>query len=1181
MKRAKTCHGYMPLDSYMQLEIDQEEDNFLRTPLQGQLNKYTNVMKGWQHRWFVLDPESGVLEYYVNHEENKKHRARGSVHLGGAVISPSDEDSQTFSVNAANGEIYRLRASDAKERQHWVNKLRAVTQYHTERMAQTTSRLQPTRPASSYNDVGPLVTAPVDTRRHSSGSLGSKPSPAGTPVQRRRSKHKSSHSLQRDDPFKNVKEALNNMDELQRGLAENIEGNELRRNNGGHYIQGLEETLVFTVYRAMSLEGTLVVTVYRAMSLEGTLVVTVYRFDWASTFRTSYQCAGSYNLLGSVPLDVFGSVPDAVLGVVLGIVTADVLGRVPIDILCSVPADVLSGLPSNDLGGVLVDVLGGVQSDVLCSVPAGVLGSVQSDVLCSVPADVLGGVQIDVLSSVPVDVLGGVQSDVLCSVPADVSGGLPSNDLGGVLADVLGGVQSDVLCSVPADVLSRLPSNDLGGVLADVLGGVKSDVLCSVPADVLGDVQSDVLCSVLADVLGGVPSNDLGGVLADVLGGVQSDVLCSVPADVLSRLPSNDLGGVLADVLGDVQNDMLCSVLADVFNRRCPKQCAMQCPSRCLSNDLGGVLADVLGHVQSDVLCSVLADVLGGLPSNDLGGVLADVLGDVQSEVLCSVPADVLGRLPSNDLGGVLAVVLGRVLSDVLCSVPADGLAKMAAALASARVNPFVGLTRKHGVKCVSLDGVKIETYVESFSGLVGPENVVAASCANGSVVFFNSHDCAESVCDCLLLKATSQAATSTLEQCLSILQQQHLVQTQSAGIPASASMQWMAEPAYSSRPRQQARKSKPESTYSGDFNSDDIMPNQTEVEIDHDREVMDSDKDDDQELGGVEEHKSIILHLLSQLKLGMDLTKVVLPTFILERRSLLEMFADFMSHPDMFLRIPSCPTAETRMLAVLEYYLCSFHVGRKGSIAKKPYNPIIGETFHCSWDVVQGYNCLPESNNKHTSHSVNGTINGSAKNNQSENSLPVDRVTYVAEQVSHHPPVSAFYAECASKNICMNTWVWTKSKFLGMSVGVVNVGEGIIYDLEHDEEYSYTLPSAYGRNILTVPWMELGGKVNIACAKTGYTASVTFHTKPFYGGKVHRISGEVKHTQTNRVICKFSGEWNGIIEFIYTNLEEKQRQEGKHRVETKTPWKTKLFHKKDEGWQYKHVLKKTPQPSS
>ena len=33
--------------------------------------------------------------------------------MQGAVVSPSDEDSQTFTVNAANGEIYRLRgASD-------------------------------------------------------------------------------------------------------------------------------------------------------------------------------------------------------------------------------------------------------------------------------------------------------------------------------------------------------------------------------------------------------------------------------------------------------------------------------------------------------------------------------------------------------------------------------------------------------------------------------------------------------------------------------------------------------------------------------------------------------------------------------------------------------------------------------------------------------------------------------------------------------------------------------------------------------------------------------------------------------------------------------------------------------------------------------------------------------------
>lgn len=47
----------------------------------------------------------------------------------------------------------------------------------------------------------------------------------------------------------------------------------------------------------------------------------------------------------------------------------------------------------------------------------------------------------------------------------------------------------------------------------------------------------------------------------------------------------------------------------------------------------------------------------------------------------------------------------------------------------------------------------------------------------------------------------------------------------------------------------------------------------------------------------------SVIRHLLSQVKIGMDLTKVVLPTFILERRSLLEMYADYFAHPDIFVR--------------------------------------------------------------------------------------------------------------------------------------------------------------------------------------------------------------------------------------------------------------------------------------
>lgn len=81
-----------------------------------------------------------------------------------------------------------------------------------------------------------------------------------------------------------------------------------------------------------------------------------------------------------------------------------------------------------------------------------------------------------------------------------------------------------------------------------------------------------------------------------------------------------------------------------------------------------------------------------------------------------------------------------------------------------------------------------------------------------------------------------------------------------------------------------------------------------------------------DSDIGSMETHGSVVTHLLSQVKIGMDLTKVifidrnifftlqcdilmkfifqvVLPTFILERRSLLEMYADYFAHPDQFLR--------------------------------------------------------------------------------------------------------------------------------------------------------------------------------------------------------------------------------------------------------------------------------------
>ncbi|KAH9413390.1 Oxysterol-binding protein- protein 9 [Dermatophagoides pteronyssinus] len=288
------------------------------------------------------------------------------------------------------------------------------------------------------------------------------------------------------------------------------------------------------------------------------------------------------------------------------------------------------------------------------------------------------------------------------------------------------------------------------------------------------------------------------------------------------------------------------------------------------------------------------------------------------------------------------------------------------------------------------------------------------------------------------------------------------------------------------------------------------VVDDNDEINFDKLYESSD-DSNDELQCHRIQSHGSVISHLISQVKIGMDLTKVALPTFILERRSLLEMYADFFAHADIFCSIPDYKTPEERMIQVTRWYLSAFHAGRKGSIAKKPYNPILGEVFRCYWNLS----------------STTTTTN----NNDSP--LPWAKTSdliFIAEQVSHHPPISAFYAENIEKRIMCCAQIWTKSKFLGLSIGVNNIGKGSIYLLDHDEEYTCTFPSAYGRSILTEPWFEFGGSVQIECEKSGYQTKIDFLTKPFYGGKRNRINAEI-FDPNKKLLATINGEWNGRME--------------------------------------------------
>nr|XP_034189094.1 oxysterol-binding protein-related protein 9 isoform X5 [Osmia lignaria] len=370
-------------------------------------------------------------------------------------------------------------------------------------------------------------------------------------------------------------------------------------------------------------------------------------------------------------------------------------------------------------------------------------------------------------------------------------------------------------------------------------------------------------------------------------------------------------------------------------------------------------------------------------------------------------------------------------------------------------------------------------------------------------------------------------------------------------------------------------------------------------------------EEESETEMDSMESHGSVVTHLLSQVKIGMDLTKVALPTFILERRSLLEMYADYFTHPDQFVRIADMPSPKDRMVQVVRWYLCSFHAGRKSGVAKKPYNPILGEIFRCHWDI-------PNDN-------VDSSIESKLVNEGPVPWCKENQLSFIAEQVSHHPPISAFYAEHYTKKISFGAHVWTKSKFLGLSIGVHNVGKGWVNVLEHGEEYVLTFPNGYGRSILTVPWIELGGTATIHCTQTGYHATVEFITKPFYGGKRNRITCQITQPGDKKPFLVINGEWSGAMEAKWADgrteifadvkelhtqrklvktvceqeehesrkvwrdvtvglkindmetataakctIEQKQRDEARIRKENNTNWQTKLFKEtKDGSWVY------------
>ncbi|KAL1303717.1 hypothetical protein AAFC00_007067 [Neodothiora populina] len=235
----------------------------------------------------------------------------------------------------------------------------------------------------------------------------------------------------------------------------------------------------------------------------------------------------------------------------------------------------------------------------------------------------------------------------------------------------------------------------------------------------------------------------------------------------------------------------------------------------------------------------------------------------------------------------------------------------------------------------------------------------------------------------------------------------------------------------------------------------------------------------------------NVLSHIISQLRPGADLSRVTLPTFILEPRSMLERITNFMSHPDTLLPLPHIQDPLERFVAVTKFYLSGWHIRPPG--VKKPLNPILGETFTGYWDYQDG-----------------------------------TRGYYISEQTSHHPPKSSYFFMAPEHQIRIDGTLKPRSKFLGNSVGSFMEGIAIMRFQNHNERYFITQPNMYARGILFGKMKyELGDHAVVRCPETGLEANIEFKVKGWMGGTYNAIGGNIKD-KSGKALFELSGFWTG-----------------------------------------------------
>ncbi|XP_056646124.1 oxysterol-binding protein-related protein 1 [Diorhabda sublineata] len=219
---------------------------------------------------------------------------------------------------------------------------------------------------------------------------------------------------------------------------------------------------------------------------------------------------------------------------------------------------------------------------------------------------------------------------------------------------------------------------------------------------------------------------------------------------------------------------------------------------------------------------------------------------------------------------------------------------------------------------------------------------------------------------------------------------------------------------------------------------------------------------------------------------IGKELSKITMPVVFNEPLSFLQRMAEYMEYAHL-LRLAS----EQDDPVLRMQYVIGFAVSALASNWErlgKPFNPLLGETYE----------------------------------------LERKEFKIICEQVSHHPPVSAFHAE--NGDWIFHGSIHPKLKFWGKSVEIQPKGVVTVEFPKLKEAYTWTNVQCCVHNIIVGKlWMEQVGTMEISSFLSGHKAHLTFKQAGGNSKDLHRVEGFVTDKSKQKILFIY-GKWTEFI---------------------------------------------------